>query len=194
MHAAVNAFIHLFMHACTRMRKTQMEKQGNRKHRPARHGHGRMQRLHTPGACTRDEAPTAGAAVLGQIRETAAKCVAKTRKISRPSWVTGPERPEPQIARWCWAAEGSSPTTLLFLPSHARLRATAPCLKSGTGQFQGQAGNIFEMLCPCQGIRSLGRCRIPDDCIDEKRYPLFMARAVLRELIESLQSTGSVSS
>ena len=35
------------------------------------------------------------------------------------------------------------------------------------------------------------KCRIPDDCIDEKRYPLFMARAVLKELIESLQSTGS---
>ena len=32
-------------------------------------------------------------------------------------------------------------------------------------------------------------CRIPDDCIDSKRYPLFMARAVLKELIESLQST-----
>ena len=32
-------------------------------------------------------------------------------------------------------------------------------------------------------------CRIPDDCIDSKRYPLFMARAVLRELIESLSST-----
>ena len=35
-------------------------------------------------------------------------------------------------------------------------------------------------------------CRIPDDCIDLKRYPLFMAKAVLQELIESLQSTGSV--
>ena len=34
-------------------------------------------------------------------------------------------------------------------------------------------------------------CRIPDDYIDENRYPLFMARAVLRELIESLQATGS---
>ena len=31
----------------------------------------------------------------------------------------------------------------------------------------------------------MARCRIPDDCIDEKRYPLFMARAVLQELIES---------
>ncbi|MFC3307498.1 AAA family ATPase, partial [Ottowia pentelensis] len=34
-----------------------------------------------------------------------------------------------------------------------------------------------------------GTCRIPDDYIDENRYPLFMARAVLRELIESLQAT-----
>jgi len=33
-----------------------------------------------------------------------------------------------------------------------------------------------------------GSCRIPDDCIDKKRYPLFMARAVLKELIESLTS------
>jgi hypothetical protein len=36
------------------------------------------------------------------------------------------------------------------------------------------------------------KCRIPDDCIDSKRYPLFMARAVLKELIESLQSTQGV--
>src|SRR6218665_127848 len=36
-------------------------------------------------------------------------------------------------------------------------------------------------------------CSIPDDCIDSNRYPLFMARAVLPELIESLQSSpGSV--
>lgn len=37
-----------------------------------------------------------------------------------------------------------------------------------------------------------GKCRIPDGCIDPKRYPLFMARAVLQELIESLQSTLEV--
>jgi len=35
-------------------------------------------------------------------------------------------------------------------------------------------------------------CRIPDDRIDSKRYPLFIARAVLRELMESLEPTGSV--
>ena len=41
-------------------------------------------------------------------------------------------------------------------------------------------------------IVEVGSCRIPDDCIDSKRYPLFMARAVLKELIESLQSTQGV--
>ena len=40
-----------------------------------------------------------------------------------------------------------------------------------------------------QGIST---CRIPDDCIDKNRYPLFMARSVLRELIESLPSTRSL--
>ena len=41
-----------------------------------------------------------------------------------------------------------------------------------------------------KGIRYfvVSRCRIPDDCIDKNRYPLFMARSVLRELIESLPS------
>ena len=48
----------------------------------------------------------------------------------------------------------------------------------------------------CQGLNRhthlLVRCRIPDDCIDSNRYPLFMARAVLQELIESLQSSQEV--
>ena len=43
-----------------------------------------------------------------------------------------------------------------------------------------------------QRIAFVANCRIPDDCIDSKRYPLFMARAVLKELIESLQSTQGV--
>ncbi|WP_347484714.1 site-specific DNA-methyltransferase [Vandammella animalimorsus] len=33
-------------------------------------------------------------------------------------------------------------------------------------------------------------CRIPDDYIDKKRYPLFIARAALRELVQSMQTTG----
>ena len=45
-----------------------------------------------------------------------------------------------------------------------------------------------------KGIRYfvVSKCRIPDDCIDKNRYPLFMARSVLRELIESLPSTRSL--
>ena len=65
--------------------------------------------------------------------------------------------------------------------------------------FKGVIENNFYELCGKNFAYLLmvcvsPNCRIPDDCIDEKRYPLFMARAVLRELIESLQSTGSVSS
>ena len=55
----------------------------------------------------------------------------------------------------------------------------------------------LKSLCGCTG-RSGGRgvscllkalsCRIPDDYISKNRYPLFMARAVMRGLIESLQS------
>ena len=40
----------------------------------------------------------------------------------------------------------------------------------------------------------LGKCRIPDDCIDSKRYPLFMARDVMRVLIEQLQAEGATPS
>ncbi len=40
----------------------------------------------------------------------------------------------------------------------------------------------------------LRKCRIPDDCIDSKRYPLFMARDVMRVLIEQLQAEGATPS
>ena len=43
-----------------------------------------------------------------------------------------------------------------------------------------------------RAINGMPICRIPDDCIDKNRYPLFMARSVLRELIESLPSTRSL--
>ena len=33
----------------------------------------------------------------------------------------------------------------------------------------------------------LNMCRIPDDWIDNKRYPLFMARSVMRSLIDELK-------
>jgi hypothetical protein len=51
--------------------------------------------------------------------------------------------------------------------------------------IEGKASEALRFL-------TLAICRIPDDCIDSKRYPLFMARAVLKELIESLQSTQGV--
>ena len=43
-------------------------------------------------------------------------------------------------------------------------------------------------------IEKLFSCRIPDDCIDSKRYPLFMARDVMRVLIEQLQAEGATPS
>ena len=33
-------------------------------------------------------------------------------------------------------------------------------------------------------------CSIPDDCIDSRRYPLMMARAVMRALIDEMNSPG----
>ena len=41
-------------------------------------------------------------------------------------------------------------------------------------------------------IVCVGTCRIPDDCIDSKRYPLFMAREVMRQLIDNLCVTSAV--
>ena len=34
-------------------------------------------------------------------------------------------------------------------------------------------------------------CRIPDDCLDPKRYPLFMGRAVMQELVNGLKAQAS---
>jgi len=52
---------------------------------------------------------------------------------------------------------------------------------------------VHDILIATTGDLELIRnCHIPDDCIDTKRYPLFMARAVLKELIESLQSIQGV--
>ena len=45
--------------------------------------------------------------------------------------------------------------------------------------------DIFPML--------LVNCRIPDDCIDSRRYPLFMARAAMRGLVQDLtHATGEL--
>jgi hypothetical protein len=47
-------------------------------------------------------------------------------------------------------------------------------------------------LARLQVNKHLRSCRIPDDCIDSKRYPLFMAREVMRQLIDNLCVTSAV--
>ena len=61
------------------------------------------------------------------------------------------------------------------------------------GFFRGKTFKFIDFFrMPVPVCLRLNTCRIPDDCIDKNRYPLFMARAVLQELIESLQlTTGS---
>ena len=59
------------------------------------------------------------------------------------------------------------------------------------GGFMGVIRCSTSMI-PRYAFHILTSCRIPDDCIDKNRYPLFMARSVLRELIESLPSTRSL--
>ena len=34
----------------------------------------------------------------------------------------------------------------------------------------------------------LANCTVPNDCIDFRRYPFFMAREVMRELIEQFKA------
>ena len=46
----------------------------------------------------------------------------------------------------------------------------------------------------CQTKQMLPNCRIPDDWIDTKRYALFMARDVMRALIDQMQSASVPSS
>lgn len=38
---------------------------------------------------------------------------------------------------------------------------------------------------------SVSRCSIPDVCIDERRLPLFIARATLRDLIAGLEARAT---
>jgi hypothetical protein len=60
---------------------------------------------------------------------------------------------------------------------------------AGMERLSGQRGSPLIPFISQSSSSTSTTCRIPDDCIDLKRYPLFMARTVLQELIESLQST-----
>ena len=53
---------------------------------------------------------------------------------------------------------------------------------------------LFPLFVALDQYHGVFSCRIPDDCIDSKRYPLFMARDVMRVLIEQLQAEGATPS
>ena len=72
-----------------------------------------------------------------------------------------------------------------------------PEFRSAAGWMEQFGGSLFDQISdrnPEPGLPVLAICRIPDDCIDSKRYPLFMARDVMRVLIEQLQAEGATPS
>ena len=74
-------------------------------------------------------------------------------------------------------------TTLLFILACIAIEVGAATLKGKViGISDGDTVDVLDS------------CRIPDDCIDSKRYPLFMARDVMRVLIERLQAEGATPS
>ena len=76
----------------------------------------------------------------------------------------------------------------VFIPRHSESISNLPTMLKGNQPTDG--GHLI--LSPGEKEQLLHSCRIPDDCIDKNRYPLFMARSVLRELIESLPSSRSL--
>jgi hypothetical protein len=54
--------------------------------------------------------------------------------------------------------------------------------------MSGLEGFVQRFLREISNPRMIFSCRIPDDWIDNKRYPLFMARSVMRSLIEQLEA------
>ncbi len=64
-------------------------------------------------------------------------------------------------------------------------------LIGGTGAGKSSTINA---LFHTSDIKTEARCRIPDDWIDTKRYALFMARDVMRALIDQMQSASVPSS
>jgi hypothetical protein len=51
------------------------------------------------------------------------------------------------------------------------------CSKFMESEFNAHAFSLF---------RSSSSCRIPDDCIDPRRYPLLAAREAMRQLVDDL--------
>ena len=50
-----------------------------------------------------------------------------------------------------------------------------------------QAQQAERLVKTCKkGLSALPTCRIPDDCIDPRRYPLLAARETMRQLVDDL--------
>ena len=96
----------------------------------------------------------------------------------------------------------AAPVIAIMRPDHALARAHSVTLAQmhaypiALPERDNTVRQLFDIGCSQRGLvfepALVCNCRIPDDCIDFKRYPLFMARSVLQELIKSLQSTQGV--
>ena len=132
-----------------RMRKNADEKRETENACPARPCHGRAQRLHTPGACTRDEAPTAGTAVLGQVRQAGcSQCLAKGSERIRGFLSDRPGKARCTNCRLVLGRQWQFSHNLPFFSSHARLRATTRCLGTAASQFLKAAVQDFSNALP----------------------------------------------
>ena len=52
-------------------------------------------------------------------------------------------------------------------------------------------GEFTNPIDRCQKDETNAKCRVPDDCIDPRRMPLFTGRAFFRDLITRLQARQS---
>jgi hypothetical protein len=55
----------------------------------------------------------------------------------------------------------------------------------------GRKSHGLSALASNQTFAGVGNCSIPDVCIDERRLPLFIARATLRGLIAVLEARAT---
>ena len=97
------------------------------------------------------------------------------------------------------AQKGGSIASML-IPLGAAAKGLATAAKGAGGvrvaqvsKASGAAASPSRIARGAEGTveQVVSKCRIPDDCIDPKRYPLFMARDVMRALVQSVQSPRS---
>lgn len=111
--------------------------------------------------------------------------------------LTGPESAGKSTLCSALAQRFQAPVVREYVREYMHGLGRETCLADVTpiAQVQWQREQAARALRPpllLLDTHLLSNCRIPDDCIDKNRYPLFMARSVLRELIESLPSTRSL--